>query len=120
MAKNKYEISQICIQQVYVRNSGMWLVYDCSGIQTVKIENSGIQTSICGNLVYMSYTRQIIHIKLYNYLFLLWCGAGSRFATWYYAMHQALRQNPALNATIHNQSFTRLSKMILWQLLSMI
>ena len=45
---------------VYVKNSGMWLVYNCSGIQMVceshkmsKIDNSGIQTGICENLVYI-------------------------------------------------------------------
>ncbi len=37
-------------------------------------------------------------------------GAGTRFATWFYAMHIALRMKPALKATIHNPSFASLSK----------
>ncbi len=37
-------------------------------------------------------------------------GAGTRFATWFYAMHRALHQKSALNATIHNPSFASLSK----------
>ena len=37
-------------------------------------------------------------------------GAGTRFATWFYAMHRALRMKPALKATIHNPSFSSLSK----------
>ncbi len=37
-------------------------------------------------------------------------GAGSRFATWFYAMHRALRMKPPFKATIHNPSFASLSK----------
>ena len=37
-------------------------------------------------------------------------GAGTRFATWFYAMHRALRMKPSLKATIHNPSFASLSK----------
>ncbi len=37
-------------------------------------------------------------------------GAGTRFATWFYAMHRALRMKPVLKATIHNPSFASLSK----------
>ncbi len=33
--KQKWGFSQFGIQLVYVKSSGMWLVYDCSGIQTV-------------------------------------------------------------------------------------
>ncbi len=34
----------------------------------------------------------------------------TRIATWFYAMHRALRMKPALKATIHNPSFASLSK----------
>ncbi len=37
-------------------------------------------------------------------------GAGTRFATLFYAMHRALRMKPALKASIHNPSFASLSK----------
>ncbi len=37
-------------------------------------------------------------------------GAGTKFATWFYAMHQALSQKPILKATIHNPSFASLTK----------
>ncbi len=37
-------------------------------------------------------------------------GTGTRFATWYYAMHRSLWMKPALKATIHNPSFASLSK----------
>ncbi len=40
----------------------------------------------------------------------LLCGAGTRFSTWFYAMHKALRMKPVLAATIHNASFASLSK----------
>lgn len=33
--KTKKEVSRIGVQQVYFRNSGIWLVCDCSGIQMV-------------------------------------------------------------------------------------
>ncbi len=33
--KQKWGFSQFSIQLVYVKKSGMWLVYDCSGIQTI-------------------------------------------------------------------------------------
>ncbi len=34
-----------------------------------KIENSGIQTGICGNLVYEQYMNKKSHLKLYTNLF---------------------------------------------------
>ncbi len=37
-----------------------------------KIKNSGIQTSICGNLVYEKYMNKKSCLKLYTNLFLLW------------------------------------------------
>ncbi len=40
----------------------------------------------------------------------LLCGSETRLATWFYAMHRVLRQKPALKATIHNTSFSSLSK----------
>ncbi len=40
----------------------------------------------------------------------LLCGAGTRFVTWFYAIHRALFQKPALKATIPNPSFGSLSK----------
>ncbi len=50
---------------VYVKNSGIWLVYNVlvykwymKVTKMSKIENSGIQTGICGNLINMSYTRK--------------------------------------------------------------
>ncbi len=33
-------------------------------------------------------------------------GGGTRFATWFYSMHQLLRQKRALKATIHSQAFS--------------
>ncbi len=33
--KQKWGFSHFSIQLVYVKKSGMWLVYDCSGIQTI-------------------------------------------------------------------------------------
>ena len=38
-------------------------------------------------------------------------GAGTRFATWFYAMHRALRLRKALLATIHQQKFLDLDSM---------
>ncbi len=35
-------------------------------------------------------------------------GAGTRFATWFYAMHRLLRQNRALYATGHSPAFQTL------------
>ncbi len=35
---------------------------------------------------------------------------GTRFATWFYAMHRALWMKPVLKATIHNPSFVSPSK----------
>ena len=36
-------------------------------------------------------------------------GAGTRFATWFYAMHRLLRQKKVLLATIHGPHFDKLS-----------
>ncbi len=57
------------------KKSGIWLVYNCPGIQMVgeshkithmsKIKNSFIQTVTYENLVYMKYTKKC-HIKSYN------------------------------------------------------
>jgi hypothetical protein len=38
-------------------------------------------------------------------------GAGTKFATWFYAMHRALRLRKALLATIHQQKFLDLDSM---------
>ena len=35
-------------------------------------------------------------------------GAGNRFATWFYAMHRALRLEGALLATVHDPQFSKL------------
>jgi hypothetical protein len=35
-------------------------------------------------------------------------GAGTRFASWFYAMHRALRLRQALLSTIHQQKFLEL------------
>jgi hypothetical protein len=45
--------------------------------------------------------------SLYNkgWLISLLCGAGTWFATWFYAMHRALCLKQALLATIHQQKF---------------
>ncbi len=76
--KQKRKFSQIGIQQVYVKNSGMWvgitvLVYKhyVKGTKMTKIENSGIQTGICRNLVYERHMNKISHLKWYTNLFLL-------------------------------------------------
>ena len=36
-------------------------------------------------------------------------GAGTRFATWFYAMHRLLRQKRALYATVHSPAFQTLA-----------
>ena len=36
-------------------------------------------------------------------------GAGTRFATWFYALHRLLRQKKALLATVHSPYFTSLA-----------
>ncbi len=37
-------------------------------------------------------------------------GAGTQFATWFYAMHRLLQKRCALKATIHNQKVIDLPK----------
>ncbi len=37
-------------------------------------------------------------------------GAGTRFATWFYAMHRLLRLKKALKATVHGAAFDSVAK----------